>query len=254
MRQLQRYGTLPAGRLLTLLGIIFLVGQGVSHAQSTYRGEIRSGNRAYHQGEYSKAEQHYRKALGKGGNKTAGVYNLGGALYRQQHYRDAYDHYRTLVSRKEDSATMNALAYNFGNAAMQLFLHTGGEGTEGEREALLRESIDAYSRALRYDPSDEDARHNLGLALQFRHEAPPPKTRDESQHQQDQQKHEQPLPETQLREEERDQHIPEHQEGRISREDAERMLNAIKEKEMQTAERINERERKRTGESRERNW
>jgi Ca-activated chloride channel homolog len=254
MRRRQIYANMPYSSLKALLLMLFLLGQSISYAQSSYRREIRAGNRALQQGEYQEAELHYRKALGKGGNKTSGVYNLGGALYRQQQYRDAYDHYRTLFVRKEDSATMNALAYNFGNAAMQLFLHSDAEGPEEEREALLRQSIEAYSQALRYNPSDEDARHNLGLALQFRHEAPPPQSQDQSQHQQDQQKHEQPLPETLLREEERDQHIPEHQEGRISREDAERMLNAIKEKEMQTAEQINERERKRMGQSRDRNW
>jgi tetratricopeptide (TPR) repeat protein len=182
-----------------------------------------------------------------------GQYNLGGALYRQERYKEGYEAYKQILGREADSSTTSRIAYNFGNAALQRFLHQ--DEPEQMRQEFLNESIEAYSKALRYNPGNDHARHNLTRALRYRHNPPPPRRAPEEQHQKEKQKQEQPLPQTRKQEEEQDQEEnPEHEEGRISREDAERMLNAIREKEMRTAEQIHERERKRIATPKGKDW
>ncbi len=224
-----------------------------THAQVTSRSMLRSGNRAFEEGDFTTAEEKYREAAQKRHHATAAQFNLANALYRQQRYEEALEVYLSLLSSSHDSATINAIAYNLGNTALKRFLNPE-EGMEHQRQEYLQLGIEAYSEALRYNPTDEDARHNLALALQHRNETPPTESDQQEQHEQDERKHEQTLPETALWEEERDQHIPEHEEGRISLEDAERMLNAIREKEMRTAEQIHQRERKRMSQTRTKNW
>jgi Ca-activated chloride channel homolog len=223
-------------------------------AQTGVRKDVRAGNKAYQEGNYQRAERRYREALMRDGASLPGRYNLGGSLYRQERYDEAYGAYKQILGRETDSTTMSNIAYNFGNAAIQRYLQE--DGRQGEmRSKYLNESIEAYSKALRYDPNNEHARHNLTRALRYRQHPPPPRQQPEEQHQQEKQKEEQPLPETKKREAEREQEaLPEHDAGRISKEDAERMLNAIREKEMRTAEQIHERERKRTATPKGKDW
>ena len=248
------YNSLNGARAVFLLVALILVFSGFLYGQPGSRGQIRSGNKAYNKGDFNKAEEHYRKGLGGTGTSVQGHFNLGNTLYRQQNYDGAYDQYRLLSGRRHDSITTGRIYYNLGNSALQQYLSAGEGIDSGEREKYLRQGIDAYSHALRYNPKDEDARHNLTLALQLRNSSPPQKQNPQEQHEQDRKKQEQPLPETKIREDESEQTKPDHEEGKISREDAERMLNAIREKEMNTAEQINARERKRKEKGKLKDW
>ncbi|MFO7723223.1 MAG: tetratricopeptide repeat protein [Bacteroidales bacterium] len=221
--------------------------------QDGNRMQLRSGNRSYEKGDYAIAEGHYRKALGKQPGSVQGGYNLGGALYQQGKFPEARDQYRSLLSGKHDSLTMNSLWYNFGNASVMQYLKSMESGSK-EAGEFLEQGIEAYSEALRYDPKDEDARYNLTKALQLRRQQPPKQQQNQSEHEQDKQKREQPMPETKMKEEENEQKAPPPPAGKISREDAERMLNAIREKEKKTAEQINERERRRVTQGKLNDW
>jgi len=221
--------------------------------QDGSRMQLRSGNRLYEKGEYAAAENHYRKALGKNPGSVQGGYNLGGALFRQEKFDESRDQYRSLLSGKHDSLTMNRLWYNFGNASVMRFLKAIESGNDGGGE-YLDQGIEAYSEALRYNPKDEDARYNLAMALQLRRQQPPKQQEKQEELEQDRQKREQPMPETSLKEEQDEQKAPPQAESKITREDAERMLNAIREKEKKTAEQINERERRRATQGKLNDW
>lgn len=229
-------------RILYLLFIGIVLFSGCLQAQTRGRWEIRSGNREYKRGDYKKAEDHFRKALGRKGPDLQGNFNLGNTLYRKDNFDNAYDQFRLLAGQKHDSIIMSRIYYNLGNAAIKRYLGAGED--KPDRGKYLSEGIDAFSKALRYSPEDEDARHNLTLSLKLRNTSRQQEQKQQEQHQQNQKKQEQPLPEIKLKEEEREQTRPEHEKGKISREDAERMLNAIREKEMSTAEQIHARERK----------
>ena len=247
---------MPTLSFILMMLMIFICSTALP-AQEAGRKQIRRGNNAFEKGNYQNAEEYYRKALGRDAGKFSlhGQHNLGNALYKQGKFSEAYDHLRLALDEKQDSSTINKLWYNFGNSALQKYLNvTDNQKAEMSRK-FLNQSIQAYSKALQYAPEDEDARHNLTLALMMKQiDSQQQEKQKEEQHTLDKQKHEQYLPETSLTEEERDINEPEHQEGNISREDAERMLNAIREKEMKTAEQIHERERRRTATGKIKDW
>jgi Ca-activated chloride channel homolog len=223
-------------------------------AQRGVNHDIRSGNNAYERSDFTKAESKYRDALDKNKNHLHANFNLGAALYRQNRFEEAATYYRNLLQSPLDSATHNAAAYNYGNAMLQQYLNADPDETP-EKNQFLQQATKAYMDALLHNPHDDDARHNLSVALKLRHESPPPNQQQQNeQFQHDNQKQEQLLPESTVKEDEIKQHQPEHQKGMMNREDAERILNAIREKEMQTAEQINARERKRMERGREFNW
>jgi Ca-activated chloride channel homolog len=224
-----------------------------SNGQSGVGSHVRKGNRAYERGDFTEAEQQYRKALGNKSGSLEGSYNLGGALYRQGRFPEAWDQYRALVNGNYDSLTLNKIWYNFGNASIQNHLKSQQEGMQNEVDYLSL-GIEAYSEALRYNPKDADARYNLSRALQLKREQPQQQNKPREQQEQDRQKREQPLPESTMKEEENEQKAPPKHDNRINREDAERMLNAIREKEQKTAEQINERERRRVSTGKLNDW
>jgi Ca-activated chloride channel family protein len=122
-------------------------------ARSVSRGKVRSGNRAYAEGEYGRAFGLYREALGDStrprSNAPGVYYNGGNALYQQKRYDRAIDYYQRGFS--PDSVLTGRMLYNRGNALLK-----GGR---------VNEAVESYIQALQYLPDDEDARHNLEMAL-----------------------------------------------------------------------------------------
>lgn len=105
------------------------------------------GNRAYGDRDYARAAEHYRQAAAE---DPAAQVNLGDALYQQGKYAEAATE---LTKAAEDpSPRIRARAnYDLGNARFQQEDWAG--------------AVEAYKAALRYDEDDEDARHNLQVAL-----------------------------------------------------------------------------------------
>jgi len=244
-----------AGSLRTGLVLGILLIPALSQGQEVRRGVMRSGNRMYEKGAYDKAEAMYRLAP-KGGQTDPRVdNNLGSALYRQQKFQDAYGHFRAASGNNLDSLSKSRIFYNLGNAALKSWKEMKDRGQDAGGE-MLKEGIKAYSEALRFNPADEDARYNLSRALQWlqKEQQEQKNERKQDQLQQQTQKQEQPMPESR-RDEDRDrQKEPRRPEGTISREDAERILNAIRDKEMKTAEQIQERERNRSESLKNKDW
>jgi tetratricopeptide (TPR) repeat protein len=124
-----------------------------AHADSVKRGKVRSGNHAYQDGDFAKAFSLYREALGdtlRVPRDAQGVYyNGGNALYMQKQYGPAVDYYQRSYS--PDSVLTGRMLYNRGNALL--------------KAGRSQEAIESYVQALEYLPNDEDARHNLEIAL-----------------------------------------------------------------------------------------
>ena len=118
---------------------------------------MNAGNDAYSRGNYDAAQAAFQQAtLDKPDNPIA-HYNLGTALYRQGKFREATRAFQVSLLRHseptEDILNRSSILYNLGNAQFKVGDLTG--------------AIASYKQALRLDPQDANAQHNLVLALQL---------------------------------------------------------------------------------------
>ncbi len=124
-------------------------------------GDVERGNRLYRAGRYAEAVQAYEAALRDGNNTSELRYNLGTALLRLGRYEDAEQHLRAALDAVDPSLRERTY-YNLGNRFLEAARASADAGGQGP---LLETAIEAYKRALRLDPEDEDAKWNLELSL-----------------------------------------------------------------------------------------
>jgi len=118
---------------------------------STVASSNRQGNRLYHQGRYDDALSAYQKAQAEQPDLAELHYNVGNTLHRKEDYQGAAA--ETLQGLSKADPDLRARAYyNLGNSFY--------------RQGQFAEAIAAYKEALRLDPEDQDAKHNLELAQQ----------------------------------------------------------------------------------------
>jgi Ca-activated chloride channel family protein len=150
----RRSGFLHTGVGLFVLAVV-VVAPGASEARSVKRSKVDEGNRQFAAKEYDGARKLYREALGdtvRLPKDSQGVlYNEGNALYMQERYKDAINRYQMAFS--EDSTLTGQMLYNRANALA--------------REGMLQEAVESYIQSLLYLPDDEQARHNLEMALRM---------------------------------------------------------------------------------------
>ena len=202
-------------------------------AQKEERKNLKEGNILYNKGEYLQAEETYRKALEINSKSVKSYYNIGNSLYRQlkpeankqisdaekNKILDAIDQYKTVTSLSQDKKEKAMAWHNIGN----IFMLSGD----------YAKSVEAYKNSLLNNPSDDETRYNYVLAKKLLKDQQnsPPKDNQQSQNQKDKENQnnqgndgQQPPPESQER-------------GKMSKENAEQILNAIMQKEQQTQER-----------------
>lgn len=127
----------------------FLLASATNAAAQTDRNLIRQGNRAFKTQKWAAAETQYRKAISKNQKNPQAIYNLGCALLMQQ----------------KDSLAM----VQFGNAAQlepnhfrrSKSYHNMGVVMQNHRE--YAQAIEYYKMALRCNPQDNETRYNLAL-------------------------------------------------------------------------------------------
>lgn len=127
---------------------------GMLQAQKTASpvSEIRQGNKLFLSNKYAEAEIAYRKALEKDPASKEANYNLGTAQYQQQKFEDAIQSFKkATVDYKGDKLKQAAGYHNLGNA---YFMYKKNE-----------EAIRAYKDALKLNPADMDTKYNLVLAM-----------------------------------------------------------------------------------------
>lgn len=108
------------------------------------------GNEAFRNQEYGAALQAYEQAEQESPDMAEPVYNAGNTHYRQQRYGAAQQSHEKALSIAEADLAQSA-TFNLGNVLFNA--------------ASLEEAIEAYKQALRMNPDDADAKHNLELAL-----------------------------------------------------------------------------------------
>ncbi|MBS4060859.1 MAG: tetratricopeptide repeat protein [Bacteroidetes bacterium] len=205
------------------------------------KGLIRKGNKQYKEGAFDKAEVDYQKATEQNPRSDKAFFNLGNARYQQQSFEDATNHF-SRVAEMSNNPKMEAKAlFNAGNSLMS--------------QEKYAESIPMFKQALRLDPDDEEARYNLSYAMwkMQQQEQQQDQNQDQNkdqnqddqkdQEKQDEQSQDQQDNEQQQNEqndEKSDQKQQQSQQPQMSKEDAERMLQALTGEEKKTLEKLNE--------------
>ncbi len=202
--------------------IILILFSANLYSQST-RSFIRKGNKEFKEKNYNEAEINYRKSLEIEPNSDIGLYNLGSSLYKQENYQDATYYYGSLANKELDSETKAKIYHNLGNTLFQ--------------QQKYAESIESYKNALRNNPNDLDTKYNLEYArrMLIQQEQQQQQNQNQQQNQQNQNQEKQQEQQDQQQENQQQQQRQEQRKDQISKEDAERMLQALdrKEKDLQ---------------------
>ena len=204
---------------------------------------IRQGNKQYEEGKYKEAEIDYRKALEKKPVSAKSSYNLGNSLYRQENYEDAMRNFSDAGRMMKDTDVKGRAAslHNLGNALL--------------KDNKLEESIEAYKQALRLNPNDEDTRYNLTYAQnqQQQQQQQQQQGGDDKDDNKDEDKDEQNQQSNQPQDQDQQKDKP-REKPQISKQDAERMLQALENDEQKTLEKVNQQKAKGTPVLIEKDW
>lgn len=220
---------------------------------------VREGNKEFVNGQFNEAEINYRKALDKNPNNGTAQFNLGDAMYSQENYEKAAEVFEKTNMKGKSATERSDVYYNYGNALLK-----AGKGAEAAA---------SYMQALRENPKNENARYNLEYLRQKKQEQQNQdqnKDDKKDQDQEDQEKKEQDKQDQEKQENEQDQEKEDKQEQnkdqegeknedqqqngenqkpeqgeqneqqaqKISKKDAERMLEALKNNEKKTLENL----------------
>ena len=112
---------------------------------------IKQGNAHYKAEAYDAALEAYQSAAKDRPEDAITHYNLGTALYQKKQFEKSVDEFRRSLDTADPVHQAQGY-YNLGNAQIQL----------DEIEGAIR----SYKSALRLNPADLDAKHNLELALE----------------------------------------------------------------------------------------
>lgn len=210
---------------------------------------VREGNGEYEDGNFSEAEVQYRKALTKNPNYYNGKFNLGDAMYEQENFEESAKLFDELAEANLAPEQKAKVHYNQGNNLMQAQKYD--------------EAIDAYKKSLRLNPDDYDAKYNLEYARkklsdqQQQQQDQENQDQDKDQDKEDQKDQEQDKNKDDQEQDKKDQEQDnndqqkdqnkdnkdqnqdqQQQQQNISKQDAQRMLDALKNDEKKTLQKL----------------
>ena len=136
-----------AGAVLAAVAL----GLPASAAGQAGRGDVQEGNRLYREGRYDEAHERYLEALRAAPDSPLIRFNDANALYQSDEFARAVDAYRGAIEAADPVLEAQAW-YNLGNALY--------------RQQQVEGALEAYKEALRRNPGDTDAKHNLEVALE----------------------------------------------------------------------------------------
>lgn len=203
----------------------------------------RAGNGLYKTKDFKGAEQKYRDALKTDTASPVVNHNLGNSLYEQEKYDEAEKAYADALA-SDNKDTLNKGWYNLGNSLYE--------------QEKYGESVNAYKEALKNNPNDEDARYNLAMAQKKLKQQQQQNSGGGGQDQQDQQDGQQDQKDGQQdqnggqqgqKDGQNDQKDGQGQQAQkpldpkkqaMSTDEANKVMNALKDSENKTRQRINQ--------------
>ncbi len=208
------------------------------------RSLVNGGNDLYKDQKYTDAEVDYRKALEKEKDLVQGHFNLGNALHKEGKYDEAVKEFDLAREKSASPETKAHAWYNIGNSLMS--------------EQKYQDAVEAYIKSLQLNPYDQETKYNLSYALE-KLKQQQSKNQDKKNQKQDQknkQNKDQQKKQDQQKQDQKKQDQPQNpqqnqaqqQQKQMSKADAERILDVLKnnEKEVQKKLRVRQAVRPKT--------
>ncbi|MEI7662850.1 MAG: tetratricopeptide repeat protein [Bacteroidota bacterium] len=208
-----------------LITVFILLGQ-FSVAQKE-NALLRQGNRDYDKGNFKEAEKGYRKALEVNKESVKGQFNLGAAVYKNNNYAESAKIYANLAGNNVDRETRSKVFHNLGNSLMQ--------------SKDYEKSILAYKNALMNDPKNKDTKYNLEYAkmmLKKQQQQHQQQKKDDKDKKDDKKDQKDKKDQNKDQDKKQDQQKQPQDQKKISKEDADRMLEALKNDEKKTMQKV----------------
>lgn len=244
-----------------LLGII---GQALAQQERKY---IREGNDLFDKQDFEKAEVEYRKAADKKADSFEAAFNMADALYKQKKYDEALKQFSALAEKEKDKKRLGEIYHNIGNTLLSM--EKTDESIEAYKESL-RNNPDSeqtkynlefarHQKQQQQQNQDKNQDKQEQNQDQQQNQDKNQQNKDQNQEQnKDQQNQEQNQQQNQQQNKDQQQNQdqqnkdgkqdqdkqqqqqgqPQPQEGKISKEDAERLLEALQNDEKQVQEKV----------------
>ncbi len=231
-----------------LFGLLFVILISSVSAWADYAGYMQRGKAAFDAKKYDEAAEQFRLAETERPGAAEVAYNLGNTLFEKQDYDGAIQAFQRVIDGLDPKLHQQGY-YNLGNAQY--------------RKESWPDAIKSYEEAIKRDPNDVDAKFNLELARKMLKENS--KADNQQQQQQDEQKQDQQQQDQQKQDQQKQdqqkqdqqqqqqdqqqqsQQKPDQQEQqknqvqsgkKMSKEDAERLLNALKQSEKEAQDKL----------------
>ena len=200
----------------------------VTPSEAKARQYIREGNRNYRGGKYDAAEVSYRKAQEKSPRNPQAAYNLGNALMAQNKDSAAIESFEN-AAKLETSPMRKAMSYH-------------NVGVICQKHQMFGEAIEAYKEALRLNPKDDTTRYNLQLCKKQLKDQQNKQNQNQDQQQdkngQDEKNQQDQQQQEQQQQQQQQQQDQQQQQNKMSKENAEQLLNAANQQEKETQKKM----------------
>ena len=225
--------------LLTLFLLVSLL----SFSQ-TDRDYIRSGKKAFRKGNYAQAEVEYKKSLSVNPENTQALYNMGCALMMQKKNTDAVKYFQKSGDKESNKLRKSKSYHNIGVIC--------------QASKMYDNAIEAYSEALRSNPSDNETRYNLALCQKLRKNQDKDKKKNNDKDKKNKNGGNKDKKEKQDKEKDKNENNKNEQkkqdQPQMSKDNAEQLLNAAMQQEQQTQQRLNKARQQQQTRHFEKNW
>lgn len=207
---------------------------------------LPEGNEAFIEKNYGEAETNYRLSASKFPKKSNAYYNLGNTIYSINQPAEARFAYENAIKNASTRAQKHKAFHNLGNVFM--------------KEKNYQGAVEMYKQALINAPSDEETRYNYALAKKMLKDNPPPKDDKKDDKKNDKEKDQKKEQDKKEKDDKKDgdkdkkddkgdkdkdkkddqgKGKPKPQEGQISKQRLENLLDAVNNEEKKVQEKVN---------------
>jgi Ca-activated chloride channel family protein len=123
--------------------------------------DIRKGNSLFEKEQYDEAKALYEKALKEKPNLPEASFNSGSVDYRKKSFLDAAKVYSDVAENATDNKIRSQAYYNAANAYYKQSELPEVTANPEQKKQLLQQSVANYKKSLAMNPADRDAKENL---------------------------------------------------------------------------------------------